>query len=147
MPGNVPKPLVKTPVLKRHGGVPGKPLKSGRGFSTGEISAVGLTIREARLLGLYVDERRKSIHEHNVKLLADWLQAIREGAAEPGEATLPKVVHVKSDPGKVFKGKTMAGRKARGLLSVKNRYTHHYKWKRKQRQRMLRKRHEASRRI
>ncbi|MEM4665292.1 MAG: 50S ribosomal protein L15e [Sulfolobales archaeon] len=51
-----------------------------------------------------------------------------------------------SQRGRVFRGKTMAGRKMRGLLKSRGlKGTHHYKWKKKQKERELKKRHEASR--
>lgn len=51
-----------------------------------------------------------------------------------------------SQRGRVFRGKTMAGRRMRGLLKSRGlKGTHHYKWKKKQKERELRKRHEASR--
>lgn len=140
-----PSPVVKVPSLRRFGGLLPKPLRAGRGFSVDEVKAVGLTVSEARLLGIYVDERRKSAHEENVKILQEWLNAVKLGEASLPQPTLPKVHVVKPDRGRVFKGKTMAGRKARGLLSVKYRYTHNYKWARKQRERVLKKRHEAAR--
>lgn len=140
-----PPAIVKAPILRVFGNVPPKPTKRGRGYSVGEVQAVGLTVREARLLGIYVDERRKSVHEHNIERLKEWLKAITRGEVKPPAPTLPKVVVTKLDRGRVFKGKTAAGRRMRGLLSVKYRYTHHYKWGRKQRERMLRKRHEATR--
>ncbi|MDK6029274.1 50S ribosomal protein L15e [Ignisphaera sp. 4213-co] len=51
-----------------------------------------------------------------------------------------------SQRGRVFRGKTSAGRRIRGLLAVRGlRGTHKHKWKKKQKERKLRKRHEASR--
>lgn len=51
-----------------------------------------------------------------------------------------------SQRGRVFRGKTAAGRRMRGLLRSRGlKGTHHYKWKKKQKERELRKRHEASR--
>lgn len=48
--------------------------------------------------------------------------------------------------GRVFRGKTSAGRKARGLLAFRGlRGTHRHKWKKKGKERLLKKRHEASR--
>jgi large subunit ribosomal protein L15e len=48
--------------------------------------------------------------------------------------------------GRVFRGLTSAGRRMRGLLRTRGlRGTHNYKWKKKQKERELRKRHEASR--
>ncbi|MCC6014431.1 MAG: 50S ribosomal protein L15e [Desulfurococcaceae archaeon] len=51
-----------------------------------------------------------------------------------------------SQRGRVFRGKTMAGRRMRGLLRSRGlKGTHHYKWRKKQRERELKRRHEASR--
>ncbi|MEM1881319.1 MAG: 50S ribosomal protein L15e [Sulfolobales archaeon] len=64
---------------------------------------------------------------------------------------------IKSDPdiswisekqhrGRVYRGKTAAGRRMRGLLGNRGlRGTHKWKWKKKMKERMLKKRHEASR--
>ncbi|MCD6084952.1 MAG: 50S ribosomal protein L15e [Desulfurococcales archaeon] len=47
---------------------------------------------------------------------------------------------------RVFRGKTLAGRRMRGLLKSRGlRGTHKWKWKKKAKERRLRKRHEASR--
>jgi len=140
-----PSPMVKVPLLRRFGGVPPKVWREGRGYSVGEVRAVGLTPQEARLLGIYVDERRKTVHEENVARLREWLKLIASGKLALPKPKLPKLLVVKPDRGRVFKGKTMAGRRMRGFLSLKYRYTHHYKWARKQRERELRKRHEATR--
>ena len=54
-----------------------------------------------------------------------------------------------SDPsqkGRAFRGKTFAGRRMRGLIGNRGiRGTHKWKWKKKAKERSLRKRHEASR--
>ena len=51
-----------------------------------------------------------------------------------------------SQKGRVFRGKTLAGRRMRGLLKSRGvRGTHNWKWKKKARERALKKRHEASR--
>lgn len=48
--------------------------------------------------------------------------------------------------GRVYRGKTAAGRRMRGLLGNRGLCgTHKWKWKKKQKERKLRKRHEASR--
>lgn len=44
-----------------------------RGFSPGELKEAGLTVDQARRLGLAVDLRRRSKHEENVKRLKDIL--------------------------------------------------------------------------
>jgi len=140
-----PPPIAKVPRLIKYGGVPPREYKVARGYSVGEIKALGLTVKQARLLGIYVDERRKSVHEENVKALGEWLEKVRRGEIAPPPPTLPKVIVVKRDLRRVFKGKTMAGRRMRGLLSLKYRHTHNYKWKKKAKERRLRKRHEAIR--
>lgn len=51
-----------------------------------------------------------------------------------------------SQRGRVFRGKTMVGRRMRGLLESRGlKGTHHYKWRKKQKERELKRRHEASR--
>jgi len=51
-----------------------------------------------------------------------------------------------SQRGRVFRGKTSAGRKMRGMVRFRGlKGTHKYKWKKKQKERELKKRHEASR--
>lgn len=138
-----PIPLVKSPRLIRQGRLPPR-VRQGRGFSVGEIREVGLSPKEARLLGIYVDERRKSVYPGNVKALRDYLNEIIAGA-EPSEPKLPKEEIVKPKRRRVFRGLTPAGRRMRGLMSLSLRQTHKYKWKRKAKERKLRKRHEASR--
>jgi len=140
-----PKPIVKVPVLKREAGVPSKKYKVGKGYSIGELQKVGLTVEEARKLGIYVDERRESVYEENIKALSEWLEKVKRGEIVPPKPTKAKEAKVKPQRRRVFKGLTKAGRKCRGLLSVKLRETHRYKWKRKAKERKLKKRHEAKR--
>jgi len=48
--------------------------------------------------------------------------------------------------GRVYRGKTLAGRRMRGLLGNRGlRGIHNWKWRKKMRERELRRRHEASR--
>ncbi len=70
-----PEPIVKKPTLRKHGGLnPG--LKVGRGFSKGELEAVGLNFKTALKLGLRIDKRRRSIHEWNIQSLREYLKRI-----------------------------------------------------------------------
>jgi large subunit ribosomal protein L13e len=41
----------------------------GRGFSLGELERAGISIEEAKKLDIYIDRRRKSVHEWNVNAL------------------------------------------------------------------------------
>ena len=50
--------------------------RKGRGFSLGEIQAVGLTVERARKLGIYVDTRRRSVHKENVEALKKYLEGL-----------------------------------------------------------------------
>lgn len=43
--------------------------KLGRGFSLGELERAGISLREARKLGIHVDRRRRTVHEWNVQAL------------------------------------------------------------------------------
>jgi large subunit ribosomal protein L13e len=61
-------PLVKKPVLRIHGGID-QGLRRGKGFSLAELREAGLSPVEARRLGIPVDKRRRSKHNHNVEIL------------------------------------------------------------------------------
>ncbi len=43
--------------------------RKGKGFSLGELRLAGLTIKEAKKLGIRVDKRRKSVWSENVEML------------------------------------------------------------------------------
>ncbi len=70
-----PKALVKRPRLVKYGKV-NLGLRVGRGFSLGELEAVGLDVDTARKLGLYVDVRRRSVRQDNVELLRNFLREL-----------------------------------------------------------------------
>jgi large subunit ribosomal protein L13e len=60
--------IVKKPLL-RGKQKPNKPFRKGRGFSLLEIKAAGLTISEAKKLGIPIDSRRRSSHDVNIEKL------------------------------------------------------------------------------
>jgi len=72
---NKPKPIVKKTILRVHGRVD-QGLRVGKGFSIGELKAAGLKLEEARKLGLWIDKKRRSIHEWNVKVLKEYLKSL-----------------------------------------------------------------------
>jgi len=74
---NPPEPLVKKPLLRIHGGID-QGLRVGKGFSKGELEAVGLDFTRARKLGLKIDKRRRSVHEWNIQRLREYLDKLRE---------------------------------------------------------------------
>jgi len=64
--------IVHKPRLVKYGAVK-MDSRAGRGFSLGELEAVGLDVATARKLGLYVDGRRRSVREENVEQLRRFL--------------------------------------------------------------------------
>ncbi|MCI4457773.1 MAG: 50S ribosomal protein L15e [Desulfurococcaceae archaeon] len=77
-----------------------------------------------------------------------WYEVILVDPNHPAIKSDPDINWI-TDPsqrGRAFRGKTMAGRRMRGLLKSRGlKGTHHYKWKKKKKERELKKRHEASR--
>lgn len=77
-----------------------------------------------------------------------WYEVILVDPNHPAVKNDPEINWIcrPSQRGRVFRGKTAAGRKMRGLLKSRGlKGTHKYKWKKKQKERKLKKRHEASR--
>lgn len=50
--------------------------RKGRGFSLEEIKLAGLTLKDAKKLGIYIDKRRKTCYQENV----EYLKKIKENA-------------------------------------------------------------------
>jgi len=66
------KPVVKSPTKRKPRG--------GRGFSLGELKAVGLSFKRAKKLGIPIDKRRRSAHEENIEKLRKLLSEGRGGS-------------------------------------------------------------------
>ncbi|MEM4699500.1 MAG: ribosomal protein L13e [Candidatus Nezhaarchaeales archaeon] len=71
----LPKAVVKTPRNVSRGLFVAR-TRRGRGFSLSELKEVNLSAKEARRLGLYVDERRRSKHPENVEALKRLLSEV-----------------------------------------------------------------------
>ena len=65
------KPIVYHPGTRR------REKRVGRGFSIGELKEAGLTLNDAKRLGIYIDKRRRSTHEENVKILKELIKKVK----------------------------------------------------------------------
>ena len=63
--------------------------KKGRGFSSEEAAQAGLTIDEARRMGLILDIRRKTVHSENVNALKQYMKDLEELVASMAEEVKP----------------------------------------------------------
>ena len=61
------KPVVYAPTPK-------KQIREGRGFSLEEIKLAGLTLHEAKMLEIPIDQRRRTTHPKNVETLKEQLR-------------------------------------------------------------------------
>jgi|GEM_PF-965751 len=73
----VPKPIVKKPGIVKFKGID-IGVRIGRGFSIGELKAVGIDVKLAKQLNIPVDSRRKGVHEENIESLRKFIEEIRE---------------------------------------------------------------------
>lgn len=108
----------------------GKTPRKGRGFSLGELNEAGVSLEEARRLGIYVDKRRSTVHPENVEVLGDLADLIRQGRLFPQVKSKPAERGWMGSParGRAFRGLTSAGKKSRGLRKVKLRRHPQHKW-------------------
>jgi large subunit ribosomal protein L13e len=83
----IAEPTVKSPR-------DGRP-KRGRGFSSEETAQAGLTIDEARRMGLIVDIRRNTIHPENVDALKQYMKDLEDLVTAMAEEAEP--MKVKTD--------------------------------------------------
>lgn len=57
--------------------------RMGKGFSLGELKKAGLNAKQALRLGIFVDYRRRTLHEENVKALEEFLAAKKASEPKP----------------------------------------------------------------
>jgi hypothetical protein len=79
----IAEPMVRAPKTA-------KP-RTGRGFSTEELSQAELTIKDARQIGLMVDIRRKTAYPENVEALKQYLKDLEEIVAALEAEAAPAV--------------------------------------------------------
>jgi len=65
------EPIVYKPGTRK------REIRVGKGFSLGELQAVGLDFKKALKLGLRIDKRRKSVHEENIEILKEFLKEVK----------------------------------------------------------------------
>lgn len=95
-----------TPVVESRGKI-----REGKGFSCEELKAAELTPGKARSLGIPYDPRRKTSREENVEALKEYLES-----AEAAELRFRKPRQTgKPHVGRVYRGRTSAGKKVRNL--------------------------------
>lgn len=68
--------------------------RRGRGFSRHEVQKAGLSIKEARDMGLIIDKRRRSTYDENVEALKQYMKDLKEVAKK---VKAPKVKTDKKD--------------------------------------------------
>jgi len=89
--------------------------RDGKGFSAEELKAAETTPGEAVKLGVPYDPRRRTSHEENVEALREYLKEAKAAEVKvesPKQAGKPVV-------GRVYRGKTGAGKKMRNLSRSK----------------------------
>jgi large subunit ribosomal protein L13e len=92
-------------------------VKEGRGFSLAELKEANLTIFNARMYGLPVDVRRKSLHTENVEILKEWVTSAKENNLH----FFPVKQWSKGQRGRAMRALTMSGKKLRGHVRSGNR--------------------------
>lgn len=97
-----------SPIVKR-----GSKVRTGKGFSIGELKEAGLNVGKARHIGVPVDQRRSTSYPENVEGLKEWVsEAKKEGFRVPK----PKQSS-KGQRGRAYRGLTSSGKKMRALKS------------------------------
>lgn len=124
-------PQVRAPFPAYRRGVRRLKMRDARGFSIGEVKAAGLSASETRRMGFYVDARRQSNRQDNVKVLKGLVKQVSKLQGIHPESKYATQVTATSGPhrGRVFRGLTPAGRKSRGYYKIGVGETHRHKWR------------------
>ena len=107
----IAEPTVRTPK-------DGRP-KRGRGFSREETAQAGLTIEEARRMGLIVDTRRKTVHPENIDALKQYMKDLEKLVESLAEETKPVKAKAKAAKPEDDLGSLRAVKKTEVPLLVK----------------------------
>lgn len=73
----IPPPIVKSPKIIKERGFATN-IRTGRGYSIGEIREAGLTLALAKDLNMPIDSRRRSVHKVNVDNLVNIVKQLSE---------------------------------------------------------------------
>lgn len=85
--------------------------REGRGFSISEVKEAGISVFEARRIGIPVDTRRKTSFEENIDELKEYIEE-----ADEARVRYPKPKEeIKPHKGRAYRGLTAAGKKMRNL--------------------------------
>jgi len=63
----------------------GDKIRTGRGFSLGELGKAGTHYREALKFGIPVDTRRKTVYKENIKAIRKFLAVKRKTVRAPAK--------------------------------------------------------------
>ena len=63
------------PIVKKPGS---DEVRTGRGFSLGELKAANVSVHKAKILHIPIDRRRRSVHEENIAVLKEYVASPEE---------------------------------------------------------------------
>ena len=99
-----------SPIVER-----GIRVREGKGFSKDELVAVGLTLGNAKNLGIPADPKRGSSHEENIEALKEFLEETKDLEIKVSKPKMTSKPHV----GRAYRAMTSAGQKIKGLRKNK----------------------------
>lgn len=106
----IAEPAVKSPVSAR--------FRRGRGFSIEETVQSGLTVNDARKMGLFIDLRRKTTYPENIEALKQYQKDLQEFIAALAEEESTSVASTKKAIDELSDLKSVNAEEARLLTSA-----------------------------